>query len=406
MKVFSKLLPSKTRHWILSGAGLLALMIFCGFMIAETTKAEVTVADNGDEQTVKTNADTVQDLLDEEGITYSKHDDLSHTIDAPVEDGMTIKYDEANKLTVAINNDKDTYYTTADTINEFLDNHDLTVGKYDEASEPAAAAITDGMDYSIDKAFDVTVEDAGEKRNIHPTTQQSVEELLTDNDIEVDDLDQVSPSLDATIEKGDDIKITRVEKSKETVDESIAYDTEKRDDDSLEKGKTKIVSEGQEGTVAKTYEVTTENGEAVDRQLMNKEVKQKSENKIVAHGTKEKDTNVTKLSAESSSNNQEAASSSKKELQMNATAYTVDCLGCDGKGLTATGINLHENPHVVSVDPNVIPLGSRVWVEGYGNAVAGDTGGNIQGNRIDLHFTSQSKASSFGRQTVTVKVLD
>ena len=64
---------------------------------------------------------------------------------------------------------------------------------------------------------------------------------------------------------------------------------------------------------------------------------------------------------------------------MTATAYTAYCNGCSG--ITTTGINLRANPNlkVIAVDPSVIPLGSKVWVEGYGYAVAGDTGGAIKG---------------------------
>lgn len=93
-------------------------------------------------------------------------------------------------------------------------------------------------------------------------------------------------------------------------------------------------------------------------------------------------------------------------LNMEATAYTADCEGCSG--ITATGINLKENPDqkVISVDPNVIPLGTKVHVEGYGNAVAGDTGGAIKGNKIDIFMPSQEDAINFGRKTVKVTILD
>ncbi|PSL43565.1 3D (Asp-Asp-Asp) domain-containing protein [Salsuginibacillus halophilus] len=93
-------------------------------------------------------------------------------------------------------------------------------------------------------------------------------------------------------------------------------------------------------------------------------------------------------------------------MTMEATAYTANCTGCTG--ITATGQDLNNNPNksVVAVDPNVIPLGSRVHVEGYGEAIAGDTGGAIQGNRIDLHVPTKDEAYSFGRQNVQVTVLD
>ncbi len=95
-----------------------------------------------------------------------------------------------------------------------------------------------------------------------------------------------------------------------------------------------------------------------------------------------------------------------KELFMNSTAYTAQCAGCSG--ITATGINLNTHPElkVVAVDPSVIPLGSRLYIQGYGYAVAGDTGGAIKGHRVDLFFPQQSKALDWGRRTVKVNVLD
>ncbi|MBX9973855.1 3D domain-containing protein [Cytobacillus firmus] len=101
-----------------------------------------------------------------------------------------------------------------------------------------------------------------------------------------------------------------------------------------------------------------------------------------------------------------AETAAQTVLNMEATAYTANCEGCSG--ITATGINLKENPDqkVISVDPNVIPLGSKVHVEGYGNAVAGDTGGAIKGNKIDIFMPSQEDAINFGRKTVKVTILD
>ncbi|WP_404449440.1 LysM peptidoglycan-binding domain-containing protein [Sutcliffiella horikoshii] len=93
-----------------------------------------------------------------------------------------------------------------------------------------------------------------------------------------------------------------------------------------------------------------------------------------------------------------------QELTMTATAYTATCEGCSG--ITATGINLLENPDmkVISVDPDVIPLGSKVWVEGYGEAIAGDTGGAIKGNKIDIFIPEYEDAVNYGVQEVQVKV--
>ena len=81
---------------------------------------------------------------------------------------------------------------------------------------------------------------------------------------------------------------------------------------------------------------------------------------------------------------------------MTSTAYTANCSGCSGT--TATGLNLHANPNskVIAVDPRVIPLGTKVHVEGYGYAIAADTGGAIKGNKIDVFFPSKQTAMNWG----------
>src|SRR5699024_9581102 len=132
-------------------------------------------------------------------------------------------------------------------------------------------------------------------------------------------------------------------------------------------------------------------------------------NKVIALGTKEETKPLVTLSNKSSetgkSSNKEAPSGGKT-LTMTATAYSINCAGCNGKGITSTGINLRTTPKVIAVDPNVIPLGTKVWVEGYGNAIAGDTGGAIKGNRIDVHVPSSAEAAKYGMKKVQVKVLD
>lgn len=95
-----------------------------------------------------------------------------------------------------------------------------------------------------------------------------------------------------------------------------------------------------------------------------------------------------------------------EEIVVTATAYTAYCAGCSGT--TAYGIDLRSNPNqkVIAVDPRVIPLGTRVWVEGYGEAIAGDTGGAIKGNKIDVFIPSYDNAMQWGVKKVRLKVLN
>ncbi|MGM9539669.1 3D domain-containing protein [Anaerovibrio sp.] len=89
-------------------------------------------------------------------------------------------------------------------------------------------------------------------------------------------------------------------------------------------------------------------------------------------------------------------------ISMEASAY----LPTDGNGagITATGAVARRG--IVAVDPDVIPLGTRVYIPGYGTAVAADTGGAIRGNKIDLCMESYGEAINFGRRSVEVYILN
>lgn len=97
--------------------------------------------------------------------------------------------------------------------------------------------------------------------------------------------------------------------------------------------------------------------------------------------------------------------STGKVLDMEATAYGPDCQGCIG--ITAYGINIKgkPTPKVIAVDPKTIPLGTYVYVEGYGEAIAGDTGSAIKGNIIDLLYPSEAASEAWGRRKVKVTIL-
>jgi N-acetylmuramoyl-L-alanine amidase len=130
-------------------------------------------------------------------------------------------------------------------------------------------------------------------------------------------------------------------------------------------------------------------------------VESKPASKIEVSSTEVKKEAVTK--EESSSNNSQPEG---KTISVEATAYTAYCTGCSGT--TATGVNLKSNPNakVIAVDPNVIPLGTKVHVEGYGYATASDTGGAIKGNKIDIHVPTKEKAYDWGRRNVKVTIVN
>lgn len=98
--------------------------------------------------------------------------------------------------------------------------------------------------------------------------------------------------------------------------------------------------------------------------------------------------------------------SGQRVLTMSATAYDPGPGSCGARASGHTAIGMRATRGVIAVDPRVIPLGSRVYVEGYGQAIAADTGSAIKGHRIDVCFPSRAEAISWGRRTVKVIVLE
>lgn len=157
-----------------------------------------------------------------------------------------------------------------------------------------------------------------------------------------------------------------------------------------------------------TYKALINNPQkAVVKQSAKSEKKEspKVESTHTSAKAESQDNSTSTKASKDSSANKSSDQSTARTITVNSTAYTADCSGCSG--VTATGINLSKNTNqkIIAVDPNVIPLGSKVYVPGYGTAVAADTGGAINGNKIDVFFPKKSQAMNWGTKQVTVKIM-
>ncbi|WP_242297769.1 3D domain-containing protein, partial [Bacillus cereus group sp. BfR-BA-01424] len=194
----------------------------------------------------------------------------------------------------------------------------------------------------------------------------------------------------------EEVKVQEVEKPKEEAKEQeIAKPKEEAKAQEIAKAKEE----------AKAREIAKAKEEAKAREIA--KAKEEAKAREIAKAKEEAKAREALKAKEESKNNVQSA---KRELTVVATAYTADPSEngtYGGRVLTAMGHDLTANPNmrIIAVDPKVIPLGSKVWVEGYGEAIAGDTGSAIKGNRIDVLMGSKSKAMNWGRQTVKVKIL-
>lgn len=162
----------------------------------------------------------------------------------------------------------------------------------------------------------------------------------------------------------------------------------------LAPGESKTLDDGAHGVAWVTERVTIWDGQVVNRQVLSRQVVHGATRRVVLVGTPK---TLAQLRAAMPNVALGAA------ITMIATAYTADTATAAPTGYTATGILAREG--VVAVDPRVIPLGTKLFVPGYGLALAADTGGAIIGNRIDLCMDSYDKAVEFGRRPVLVYIL-
>lgn len=161
--------------------------------------------------------------------------------------------------------------------------------------------------------------------------------------------------------------------------EVIPKTTIYQDDPDTEAGEEKVLDEGADGKKIKIYKVTySKDGKEYDRALISVETTPAKDEKIL-RGTK-----IVWKTLDTT----DGQITYWKKLHVYATHYDSHCPGCSE--WTATGMK--QGKGVIAVDPTVIPLRSKVYIPGYGLAIAGDTGGAIKGNIIDLGFADAKTA--------------
>jgi uncharacterized protein YabE (DUF348 family) len=377
-------------------ASFLVFTVTLGFSFYEGTKKTVALTLNGQDKVVQTHAQTVEEVLKELGLTINSNDYLFPSVKTKVKDNFEIVWKQAKQVDIVKDNEKKTVWTTADTVAELLKEQKISLIEQDDISAKPEDPISDKMSIEINKALYLTFIDGSKKAQKVWSTSATVADFLTQQGITLKKLDRVEPSLQEKVEQNAVIKVIRVEKVTDVVEEPINFAVVTKKDTNLAKGKEKIVKEGKNGLKTKKFEVVLENGKEVSRKLVSEKTVREKEDKEVAIGTRVLVAQVSRGSMPSGG----------KEFYVSSTAYTAGCNGCSG--ITATGINLRANPNVkvIAVDPRIIPLGTKVYVEGYGYAIAADKGSAIKGYKIDVFFPNLSDAYRWGNRKVKIKVLN
>lgn len=282
------------------------------------------------------------------------------------------------EVNATINGESYKVETKAYTIGEFLDEQHIKYCEDDYISRPVSTYIHDGIAFKLKHATDFKVTADGKTKK-YKTLCRTVGDALKDCGIKVGDADIVTPGLETEI--GDDLEVViqRVTTKQETVEEDVKFNTIEKDDSSMNQGESKVVTEGVNGKDKVTYEITYIDGVESERKEVSRETVTAAVDKVIANGTK--------ISFD--------GKSYSRKLVVKAYSYT-------GGGRTAMGTKARVGE--IAVDPKVIPLGSRVYIEGVGARIAEDTGGNIKGNTIDIYMNTLAECRRWGARTVTIYI--
>jgi len=289
-----------------------------------------------------------------------------------------------------------TYLTRARTVAEFLDEQNIAPAADDYLSAGKNDALVDGMSIVYRPAVDVPLTVDGTQRTVR-TTAATVADLLQSQNIVLGPNDEVTPTLDEQPQSDEGVRVVRVSIWTQEIREPVAAPLKRRYDVNLAAGTTRTLQAGAAGERVVQVRFVQRDKSAPVRTILASHIIRAPRTRIIVQGVSEYAT----LANYAEKGFQSAVHFASAALHMIATAYTAGCYGCSG--ITASGVPAGHG--IVAVDPALIPLGTRLYVPGYGRAVAGDTGGAIRGNRIDLGFNSLGEALRFGRREITVYVL-
>lgn len=281
-------------------------------------------------------------------------------------------------------------------VRTFLAAQHVKLGPADEVVPGPATPLTRKLTVVVHRAVPVTVKVDGRTVSLL-TPKQTVREALLAAGIALGKDDRLEPAADAAVVKGLFVVVHRVEVRDVTQQIEVPFTSSRRLDPDLEKGLTKVVKAGVKGLKERVVRVTTEDGRVKSKSVVRERVLREPRPQLVAVGTKK----VVRTLRTSRGEYRYT-----ERRVMVATAYDPGP-GSNGPRWTGfTYLGLKARYGIVAVDPRVIPLRTRLYIPGYGEALAGDTGGAIRGNRIDLCYNTYEEAIAFGRRKIEVYVLE
>lgn len=296
-----------------------------------------------------------------------------------------------NDVELNINGKTKTVFTYEKTVGDFLEKEGIILKNKDLVSPSVDEEIKEDMKVVITSPKSYHIKD-GNKTLVAEANGYTVADVLENLNIKLNKLDRVSLPLDEIAKEGMNIKIDRVVVENVENKIEIPFETESRENTEMFEGDKNVITKGEVGQKVESLKNTYVNGVLETTEVVKSEITKEAVKEVVEVGTKKGTTAPNGKNA-------------KRVIVMQATAY-------DPTAGSKTAMGTRARVGAVAVDPRVIPLGSKLYIESmdgfasYGYATAEDTGGAIKGNRIDLFYNSNAEANRFGRRNVRVYVLD
>lgn len=422
---------SKTRRVFTRGViviSMCVLLLTSVFSVAALNKTAVINVD-GQQIKVSTMTSDTDEILQGAGISIGNNDLVKTTTD---DDGNVI-INITRAFSVCIDNDgaKSEYMVTGGTVKDLLSKANITVTANHIVNPNMDTKLTSDLTVKICEYKTITVSADGnttEEKVPNGTVGEALEYL----NIELSKNDVVNYSLTDEVTDGMAVEVTRVSYREITTVEKIPFETVETYSDKLEEGKTQVKTKGVDGEITAVRQETLVDGEVVDTTYISYDITKEAVNEEVIIGTKEKSSNTTK------SKTADKAKSDEDESDDNDTSSGIPTSEEDGVlydesgnevsysavyhgsgtayyapagSLTASGQEVYVGG--VAVNPNIIPLGTKLYIVAddgfvYGYATAIDTGGALYDGSaiVDVFYFTYEECVEFGRRDVSVYVLD
>jgi uncharacterized protein YabE (DUF348 family) len=269
------------------------------------------------------------------------------------------------------------HVTTQATVADALLDAGVTLNKEDVVLPAATTLMTPGMHVYVRYARRITVRTGDDETELF-TQAQTVGDALNGAGYDLQPEDVVRPAETKPVTNGMVIGLATIRDVKLSQDTPIPYATVYQYDSSQADGTTLVTQPGSEGYVHREYSVKQINGREVARQETTETTVQPT-NEVVTIGTYVPATPTPEPAPAASA--PDSSGQCVATYSVWATYYTA---ASAGGSTTATGTGVYKG--IIAVDPRVIPLGTRMYVPGYGYGIAADTGGGVTGYSIDLAY--------------------